>query len=128
MVPNYGNSFNANSQEYEAGKVPIWLFDDEHFPSGCTFNKQTAGTTIKAGTAVYVAKPGAEAVILTGDYADSTATDEATGLLLEDVHIGTAGATGTVVTKGQVLVDRIPELTDAVKSAIKNRITLVSES
>lgn len=131
MVPNYGNSFNVATNDYAAGKVPIWLFVDELYPAGCTLNEQTPGTTIPAGTPVYVPKMGGEATVFSSSASAGSAGSggvlEVTGLLLEDVYIGTEGATGTIVTKGQVLAARIPELSDDVKAAIAGRITLVNE-
>ena len=49
-----------------------------------------------------------------------------TGLLLEDVYIGNVGATGTVVTKGQVLAKRIPAV-PAVYKPYLSGITFVNE-
>lgn len=49
-----------------------------------------------------------------------------TGLLYEDVYIGNVGATGTVVTKGQVLADRIAAIPEAYKPYLTN-ITFVNE-
>lgn len=49
-----------------------------------------------------------------------------TGLLYEDVYIGTDGATGTIVTKGQVLADRIAAIPEAYKPYLTN-ITFVNE-
>ena len=49
-----------------------------------------------------------------------------TGLLYEDVLIGNVGATGTVVTKGQVLADRIAAVPAAYKPYLTN-ITFVNE-
>lgn len=49
-----------------------------------------------------------------------------TGLLYEDVLIGNVGATGTVVTKGQVLADRIAEVPAVYKPYLTN-ITFVNE-
>jgi len=49
-----------------------------------------------------------------------------TGLLYEDVLIGSEGATGTVVTKGQVLADRIAAIPEAYKPYLTN-ITFVNE-
>lgn len=208
-MKNYGNSFNKASQEFAAGKVPIWLHVDEFYTAGCTLNNQEVGTTIPVGTPVYVPKMGAEAVVLetfevvgavaatdtsvvlksvsgavqpakdlivgkngsnnvvakalklpavtsvgTGDHEGEytftiTANDlgvlsdgdilvmavEAgankaaalpTGLLYEDVLIGNVGATGTVVTKGQVLADRIAAVPAAYKPYLTN-ITFVNE-
>ena len=207
-MKNYGNSFNRDSQEYNAGKVPIWLHTDEFYPAGCTLNGYAQGSVIPAGAPVYVPKMGAEAVVLetflvvgnvaadgtsvvlksvsgavqpakglivgkpnngvvakalalpevtsvgSGDHeGEYTFTIEAnalgtlsnndivvmavaagsnkaqafpTGLLLEDVFIGNVGATGTVVTKGQVLAKRIPEVPDAYKPYLTG-ITFVNE-
>lgn len=49
-----------------------------------------------------------------------------TGLLYEDVLIGNVGATGTVVTKGQVLADRIAAVPAAYLPYLTN-ITFVNE-
>lgn len=49
-----------------------------------------------------------------------------TGLLYEDVLIGNKGATGTVVTKGQVLADRIAAVPAVYKPYLTN-ITFVNE-
>lgn len=49
-----------------------------------------------------------------------------TGLLYEDVLIGNKGATGTVVTKGQVLADRIAAIPAEYKPYLTN-ITFVNE-
>lgn len=49
-----------------------------------------------------------------------------TGLLYEDVLIGNVGATGTVVTKGQVLADRIAAVPAVYKPYLTN-ITFVNE-
>lgn len=208
MIPNYGNSFNVNKTDYPAGKVPVWLFVDELYPAGCTFNDLAAGTQLPIGTPVSVSQMGAEATVLetfevvgavaatdtsvvlksvggilnpakdmivgkassgtiakavklpaptsvgSGDHegeytfaitanalgvlsdgdilvmAGSTtapAVQTPTGLLYEAVIVGNAGATGTVVTKGQVLAKRIPDLPASIKAAIENRITLVNE-
>ena len=128
-MKNYGNTFGHGREDFVAGKIPLWVSTDEFYPAGCTLNQQTAGTTIKAGTAVLVSKMGGEATVYGSNAAPAEGEDalEVTGLLLEDVYIGTDGATGTIVTKGSVLADRIPELSDAVKAAIAGRITLVHE-
>ena len=49
-----------------------------------------------------------------------------TGLLYEDVEIGNEGATGTVVTKGQVLANRIAAVPAVFKPYLTN-ITFVNE-
>jgi len=123
-MKNYGNSFNNDSQNFAAGKVPIWLHADEFYPAGCTLNSQTQGTTIPAGSVVYVPKMGGEATVLAADAA--APETGVTGLLYEDVYIGNVGATGTIVTKGQVLAKRIPSISAAVKALLPG-ITFVNE-
>lgn len=208
-MKNYGNSFNKDSQDFAAGKVPIWLHVDEFYPAGCTLNGQKVGDTIPVGTPVAVSKMGAEASVLetfevvgavattdtsvvlksvsgaiqpakdlvvgkigsngiiakalalpevtsvgSGDHegeytftitandlgalsdgdtlviASAAGSNKApaypTGLLYEDVYIGNVGATGTVVTKGQVLADRIAAIPEAYKPYLTN-ITFVNE-
>lgn len=123
-MKNYGNSFNKEAQDFAAGKIPIWLHTDEFYPAGCTLNNQSKGTTVKAGTVVYVEKMGGEATVV-AENAELPETG-VTGLLLEDVYIGNVGATGTVVTKGQVLAKRIPAVSKTVKAALPG-ITFVNE-
>lgn len=121
-MKNYGNTFNSGRESLEAGKLPLWNSIDELFPSGCTLNGQTKGTTVKAGTPVYVPTMGGEATVLT-----DAAPNGVTGLLYEDVYIGTDGATGTVVVKGSILASRVAALSEAVKTALGGRITLIEE-
>lgn len=208
-MKKYGNSFNKGTQDYAAGKVPIWLHVDEFYTAGCTLNDQPVGQTIPVGFPVYVPKVGAEATVLetfevvgavtaegtsvvlksvggaidpakdiivgkvgsngliakalklpavtsegSGEHAgeftftitanslgalsdgdilviasaagSSKAPLYPTGLLYEDVTIGNVGATGTVVTKGQVLADRIAAIPDMYKPYLTN-ITFVNE-
>ena len=208
-MKKYGNTFNSGSENFPAGKIPIWLHVDEFYTAGCTLNDQPVGNVIPVGTPVYVPKVGAEAIVLetfevvgavlatdttvvlksvsgavqpakdlivgkngsnnviakakklpaptsvgTGDHEGEytftiTANDlgalsdgdilvmavEAgankaaampTGLLYEDVLIGNVGATGTVVTKGQVLADRIAAVPAVYKPYLTN-ITFVNE-
>jgi hypothetical protein len=51
-----------------------------------------------------------------------------TGLLLEEVVVGENGATGTIVTKGQILASRAAKLSASVEGALANRITFVKEA
>ena len=62
-------------------------------------------------------------------YADNaeSAPSGVTVLLLEDVYVGTAGATGTIVTKGSILAARAATLSPAVKALIAGRITFIEE-
>lgn len=208
-MKNYGNTFNKETFDYSAGKVPIWLHVDEFYTAGCTLNNQVVGSTIPVGTPVAVSKVGGEAKVLEtfvvvgavattdtsvvlksaggavqpakdlvvgkigsngviakaaalpavtsvgsddheGEYtftitantfgalsdgdilviASEAGSNKApaypTGLLYEDVYIGNVGATGTIVTKGQVLADRIAAIPDAYKPYLTN-ITFVNE-
>lgn len=206
-MKNYGNTFNSNSENLVAGKIPVWLHVDEFYPAGCTLNGQIAGSTIPIGTPVAVSKMGAEATVLetfevvgavtaegtsvvlksvsgtldpakdmivgklasgaiakavklpaatsvgSGDHEGeytfaitanslgalsdgdilfmASATSDPvpvypTGLLYEEVYIGNVGATGTVVTKGQVLADRIAAIPAEYKPYLTN-ITFVNE-
>ena len=208
-MKNYGNSFNKDAQDFNVGKVPIWLHADEFYPAGCTLNNQAIGNRIPAGTPVYAAKMGAEAMVLetfevvgavgstdtsvvlksvsgavlpakdlvvgkpgsnnviakaialpevtsvgSGDHegeytftitanalgtlsdgdilvvaveaGSNKAAAMPTGLLYEDVLIGNVGATGTIVTKGQVLAKRIAAIPAIYKPFLSN-ITFVNE-
>ena len=208
-MKKYGNTFNSGSENFPAGKIPIWLHVDEFYTAGCTLNTYPVGSVVPVGTPVYVPKVGAEAVVLetfevvgavaatdtsvvlksvsgavqpakdmivgkngsnnvaakavklpaptsvgSGDHegeytfaitaaalgvlsdgdilvmvAEAGSSKPAlmpTGLLYEDVLIGNVGATGTVVTKGQVLADRIAEVPAVYKPYLTN-ITFVNE-
>ena len=208
-MKKYGNTFNNGSENFPAGKIPIWLHVDEFYTAGCTLNTYPVGSVVPVGTPVYVPKVGAEAVVLetfevvgavaatdtsvvlksvsgalqpakdmivgkngsnnvaakavklpaptsvgSGDHegeytfaitanalgvlsdgdilvmvAENGSNKAAlmpTGLLYEDVLIGNVGATGTVVTKGQVLADRIAEVPAVYKPYLTN-ITFVNE-
>lgn len=126
-MKNYGNSFVGGREAIDAGKVPVWLSVDEQFPAGCTFPASANGTTYPIGTAVYVATMGGQATV----YTDETVLEGSqtvTGLLLEDVVVGANGATGTIVTKGQILASRAASLSASVEAALANRITFVKEA
>lgn len=126
-MKHYGNSFVGGRESLDCGKVPVWLSVDEQFPAGCTFEATDAGKTYPIGTAVYVSSMGGKATV----YTDSTSLSEGqsvTGLLLEDVVVGANGATGTIVTKGQILASRAAKLSASVEAALANRITFVKEA
>lgn len=126
-MKNYGNSFVGGREAIDAGKVPVWLSVDEQFPGGCTFPASDKGKTYPIGTAVYVSEMGAQARVYTGDMALSDG-QTVTGLLLEDVVVGENGATGAIVTKGQILASRAAKLSASVEGALANRITFVKEA
>lgn len=65
-------------------------------------------------------------LVMVSEAGSSKAAVMPTGLLYEDVLIGNVGATGTVVTKGQVLADRIAEVPAVYKPYLTN-ITFVNE-
>ena len=126
-MKNYGNRFDSGRESLDMGKVPVWLSVDELFPAGCTFPASDAGKTYPIGTAVYVANMGGQATV----YTNSTSLSDGqtvTGILYEEVVVGTNGATGTVVTKGQILASRAAELSASVKAALANRISFVEEA
>ena len=126
-MKNYGNRFDSGRESLDMGKVPVWLSVDELFPAGCTFQASDAGKTYPIGTAVYVANMGGQATV----YTNSTSLSDGqivTGMLYEEVVVGTDGATGTVVTKGQILASRAAELSASVKAALANRISFVEEA
>jgi hypothetical protein len=123
-MQKYGNTFSGGRESIDVGKIPVWNSVDELYPGGCVITG-TAGTTVKAGTAVYVPKMGGTATIYAEDAAD--VTNGVTGLLLEDVYIGNVGATGTVVTKGSILSARAATISATVKAAVSGRITFIEE-
>ena len=126
-MKNYGNQFVGGRENVDAGKVPVWLSVDEQYPAGCTFPASSAGTTYPIGTAVYVASMGGQATVYTSSSA-LTDGQVVTGLLLEEVTVGANGATGTIVTKGQILASRAADLSASVKAALANRISFVEEA
>lgn len=65
-------------------------------------------------------------LVMAAEAGSSKAALMPTGLLYEDVYIGNVGATGTVVTKGQVLADRIAAVPAVYKPYLTN-ITFVNE-
>lgn len=124
----YGNTFDGGRESIDAGKIPVWNSVDELYPAGCTIvasGSLAAGTVVKAGTAVYVPKMGGAATIYAADATD--VTNGVTGLLLEDVTVGSVGSTGTVVTKGSILSARAATLSAAVKALVVGRITFIEE-
>ena len=121
-MKGYGNSFVSGRESIDASRTPLWLSVDETYPGGCVLTG-SAGTVLPAGTAVKVTKPGGTATVYTSG--DSTSNPVVTGLLLEDVVIGNAGATGTVVTKGQYLASRGAALAANVRAAVEGRISFV---
>ena len=121
-MKGYGNSFVSGRESINASRTPLWLSVDETYPGGCVLTG-SKGTVIPAGTAVKVTKPGGAATVYTAE--DSTSSPVVTGLLLEDVTIGEAGATGTVVTKGQYLASRGAALAANVRAAVEGRISFV---
>ena len=121
-MKGYGNSFVSGRESIDASRTPLWLSIDEPYPGGCV-PTGSAGTVIPGGTAVKVTKPGGTATVYTST--DSTSSPVVTGLLLEDVVIGNAGATGTVVTKGQYLASRGAALAANVRAAVEGRISFV---
>lgn len=80
--------------------------------------------TITAGT--YGALSDGDIMVFAVEAGSNKAFVKPTGLLYEDVLIGNVGATGTVVTKGQVLADRIAAIPEAYKPYLTN-ITFVNE-
>ena len=65
-------------------------------------------------------------LVMASEAGSNKAAAMPTGLLYEDVYIGNVGATGTVVTKGQVLADRIAAVPAIYKPSLTN-ITFVNE-
>jgi hypothetical protein len=65
-------------------------------------------------------------LVMAVEAGSSKAAAMPTGLLYEDVLIGNKGATGTVVTKGQVLADRIADVPAEYLPYLTN-ITFVNE-
>ena len=98
-MKNYGNSFNKSAENYEAGKVPIWLFCDELYPAGCTLNNQKQGSRVPVGTPVYVPKMGAEAVVLETFEVVGAIDSSATSVVLKSVGGAVAPAKDMIVGK-----------------------------
>lgn len=127
MKTDYGNTFNYKRSNLDAGKIPLWLSVDEQYPSGgykiADETSYPIGTKIPAGTPVKIDKLGGTITLK-----EATAP---MGLTYEDAYVGTNGCTVTIVTRGQILVDRVETsagLTSAAQTALASRISFVKEA
>lgn len=122
-MATYGNSFGEKRYDpVGAERINLWDSIEERYPSGAylavsSTNKE--GAVIPAGTPVTIASVGATPT-LNGS--------SPTGLLEEDVVMGSKGCTLSVVTRGRFCESRSKAtLTSAQKTALAGRILFVAE-
>ena len=122
-MAKFGNSFGKKRYDpVGAERINLWDSIEERYPSGAylavsSTNKE--GTVIPAGTPVTIASVGATPT-LNGS--------SPTGLLEEDVVMGSKGCTLSVVTRGRFCESRSKAtLTSAQKTALAGRILFVAE-
>lgn len=122
-MATYGNSFGEKRYNpVGAERINLWDSIEERYPSGAYFAVSATykeGTVIPAGTPVTIASVGATPT-LNGS--------SPTGLLEEDVVMGSNGCTLTIVTRGRFCESRSKAtLTSAQKTALAGRILFVAE-
>ena len=122
-MATYGNSFGEKRYDpVGAERINLWDSIEERYPSGAylavsSTNKE--GTVIPAGTPVTITSVGATPT-LNGS--------SPTGLLEEDVVMGSKGCTLSIVTRGRFCESRSKAtLTSAQKTALVGRILFVAE-
>lgn len=122
-MATYGNSFGEKRYDpVGAERINLWDSIEERYPSGAylavsSTNKE--GAVIPAGTPVTIASVGATPTLNGAS---------PTGLLEEDVVMGSKGCTLTIVTRGRFCESRSKAtLTSAQKTALAGRILFVAE-
>lgn len=122
-MAKFGNSFGEKRYDpVGAERINLWDSIEERYPSGAYLAVSSAnkeGAVIPAGTPVTIASVGATPT-LNGS--------SPTGLLEEDVVMGSKGCTLSVVTRGRFCESRSKAtLTSAQKTALAGRILFVAE-
>ena len=122
-MAKFGNSFGEKRYDpVGAERINLWDSIEERYPSGAylavsSTNKE--GAVIPAGTPVTIASVGATPTLNGAS---------PTGLLEEDVVMGSKGCTLTIVTRGRFCESRSKAtLTSAQKTALAGRILFVVE-
>ena len=122
-MAKFGNSFGEKRYDpVGAERINLWDSIEERYPSGAylavsSTNKE--GAVIPAGTPVTIASVGATPTLN---------ESSPTGLLEEDVVMGSKGCTLSVVTRGRFCESRSKAtLTSAQKTALAGRILFVVE-
>lgn len=122
-MAKFGNSFGEKRYDpVGAERINLWDSIEERYPSGAylavsSTNKE--GAVIPAGTPVTIASVGATPTLNGAS---------PTGLLEEDVVMGSNGCTLSVVTRGRFCESRSKAtLTSAQKTALAGRILFVVE-
>jgi hypothetical protein len=101
-----GNTFGAETVEWNNGQKRIWREIRHRFPSGGTFAAAditaNAGKVIPAGTPVTFDQSAKTLTIVTGK--ESTAVESFDGFTQEDVYVkdSTTAATATVIYDGEI--------------------------
>lgn len=122
-MASFGNSFGEKRYNpVGAERINIWDSIEERYPSGAYLavsSTHEEGSVIPAGTPVTIASVGATPVL------NGTSP---TGLLEEDVVMGSKGCTLSVVTRGRLCESRSKAtITAAQKTALAGRILFVAE-
>lgn len=128
----YGNTFTNTSNQTGASRIPIWISKDEILPGGAYLPKSESdpeGKEYPSGTFISVPKSGG-----TPTLGGAPPTDEElaagvnAGLTVADSIMGSDGCTFGIVTKGNILIDRLPDLTTEQKTFLaKHGFTLTKE-
>lgn len=122
-MATFGNSFGEKrTGPVGAERINIWDSIEERYPSGAYLAVSTThkeGSVIPAGTPVTIASVGATPVLNGAS---------PTGLLEEDVVMGSKGCTLSVVTRGRFCESRSKAtITSAQKTVLAGRILFVAE-
>lgn len=128
----YGNTFTNTTDEASASRIPIWISKGASLTGGAWLPKSDSipvGKEYPAGTFISVAKPGGTPTLGGTPPTDAElAAGVNAGLTTADSYMGTDGCTFGITLGGDVLVDRLPDLTTAQKTFLaKHGFTLTPE-
>ena len=118
-----GAIVNAKT-DYPVKNVPVWMSITERYPVGALIDL-TAGEVIPAGSPVKIDGLGGKATVMNSGEASGT---DCVGFTENDAYCDEAGkAQVTIVTGGQLLIDRAPEDAAAFAGKVPG-VTFVKES
>lgn len=128
----YGNTFTNTADQTGASRIPIWISKDEILPGGAYLPKSDAepeGKEYHSGTFITVPRSGGTPTLAGAPPTDDElAAGVNAGLTVADSIMGSEGCTFGIVTKGNVLIDRLPDLTAEQKAYLaKHGFTLTKE-
>lgn len=123
-MANYGHSVGSKTAGPQTvTRMPLWDGTCEFYPAGAYLavdSTYTEGSVVYAGTPATIDKVGGT-VTLGGDAPNA--------LTYDDVTMGPAGATLTLVIRGTILESRSSiTYTDAQRTALKGSITFIKEA